>query len=332
MQKITIKDVAKACGVSTQTISRVINNSNDVKDSTRKLVLAKIKELGYRPNLYAKNLSNKKNKNILISIRRIKGYVATIWTTTLINEIIVCNTNPDVSILVEQFYDESELDNSLLNTYNTFIDGVIIFYESENDKRIKMLKNSEIPYVIVGKSYNENDIYIGVDDYNTTFKGIEYLFEKNITRINFITANPTPLNNERKKGVIDAYKKNKINKKKLVINEGMNKQEEIYELVQNICKKNKLPEAFFVSGDEKAIVVLKALYDCGIKIPEQVSVLGIDNIAISQYLQPSLTTMALDYNKIVNRVYTKIINMINGKIEKSEEIECQIIERESVKK
>ena len=78
MKNITIKDVAKECGVSTQTVSRVINESRNVSEKTRKIVEDKIKELGYKPNLYAKNLSTRKMKNILVSVRRNKGHTATI--------------------------------------------------------------------------------------------------------------------------------------------------------------------------------------------------------------------------------------------------------------
>ena len=138
MKKITIKEVAKECGVSTQTVSRVINESMKVRKSTRELVERKIKELGYKPNLYAKNLSWKKNKNILVSVRRIKGHTATIWTNILVSEIFACNKDRNISIFMEQYYEDEDLKNSLLNSSNTFIDGVIIFYEKENDKRIKI--------------------------------------------------------------------------------------------------------------------------------------------------------------------------------------------------
>ncbi len=332
MDKITIKDVARECNVSTQTISRVINNSKNVKEATRVLVMQKIKELGYKPNLYAKNLSWKQNKNILVSVRRIKGIAATIWTNILVSEIFSCNKDKNISIFMEQYYDDEDLKNSLLNTSTTFIDGAVIFYEKENDRRIEILEKANIPFIIVGKSYHERHVYVSTDDFNTTFKGMEYLFSKNIRKTVFITANPTPLNLERKNGVLAAYRKNRINHENLTISEGHNTKEAIYDFVQNLFKKDKLPEAFFVSGDEKAITVLKALNDLNIKIPDEVSVLGLDNIPVAEHLYPALTTLALDYNKIAVRVYEKLCNMIDGKREISEEIPCNLIERDSVRK
>ncbi len=330
MRKVTIKDVARECNVSTQTISRVINNSENVKKSTRDFVMKKIKELGYRPNLYAKNLSWKQNRNILISIRRTEGAAATIWTNSLISEIFSRNRDKNTSIFVEQYFNDEELKYSLLNTSNTFIDGVILFYEKENDERIKILENEEIPFIIVGKSYSGKHVYVSTDDFNTTLKGVEYLFEKGIRKINFITAGPSPLNMERERGVIEAFNRNGIDLKNLIINKDMNTQKNIYGLIRKICSNNELPDAFFVSGDEKAIVVLKALSDCGLKVPEDVSVLGLDNISVSEYLCPALTTIALDYRRIASCIYEKLDNMIEGFKELSEEVSCEIVERESV--
>ena len=267
MKNITIKDVAKECGVSTQTISRVINENENVKETTRKLVEKKIRELGYKPNLYAKNLSRRKIKNILVSIRRTKGHTATIWTNILVSEIFSMNKEKDVSLFVEQYYEDKDLKNSLLNTSGTFIDGAIIFYEKKDDKRIQILKKEKIPFIVVGKSYSERNVYISNDDFNSVLKGTEYLFKKNIENIAFITAKPTPMNLERKKGIIEAYRKNGVSLEKLTVFEKMNNQKEIYNLVKKLHKEKKLPEAFFFFFFEKAIAILKAWDVMKIKIP-----------------------------------------------------------------
>lgn len=331
MNRITIKDVARECGVSTQTVSRVINENENVKESTRRLVKHKIEKLGYKPNLYAKNLSGRKIKNILISVRRVRGHTATIWTNILVSEIFLMNKEKNISLFVEQYYDDEDLKNSLLNTSGTFIDGAVIFYEKKNDKRTQILNKEKIPFIIVGKSYSSKNIYISNDDFNSVLKGTEYLFSKNIEDIVFVTANLTPMNLERKRGIIEAYSRNGKSKDKLTIFEKMNNQKDIYDLVRKLYKKGKLPEAFFISGDEKAIAVLKALNDTKIKIPEQISVLGMDNIPISEYFSPALTTVALNYRKIALRIYEKLSNMMNGADEDSEEISCEIIERDSVR-
>lgn len=330
MQKnITIKDVAKISGYSTQTISRVINNDAKVKDETRKKVLKIIEECGYKPNFYAKSLVSKKNKNILILLKRKSGHKATIWTNTLVNEIILKNNRSDISILVEQYYKDEELEKSLINKASTFIDGAIIFYEEKDDKRIKLLVKNKIPFIIFGKSYADKNIYVSNDDFNSSFKATNYLLEKNIKKIVFVSADSTPMNEQRVAGVIEAYKKNKIDENLLQIERGINTSQDIKEIVKKYS--NNLPQCFFVSGDEKAIVLMRELFNIAVKVPEDVKVMGFDNLPLSQYTIPSLTTVSMNYKELAAKLLNKLLNIMEDKIEVSEEVESTLIIRESTK-
>lgn len=333
MKKIvTMKDIANITGFSIQTISRVINGSTNVKPETKKIIEDVIKECGYKPNIFARNLGgSKKNKNILISVKVNSNHTATIWLNLLISRIIALNKDENTSIVLEQYYDEIDFKRSILNRSNGFIDGVIIFYEEKNDKRIELLKKENIPYVIYGQSYNKDDIYIAIDSKNSIIKGTEYLFARGMKKLIFITANPSPINIEREKGITEAFSKNGVELSNLRIIKYITNQEETYNLVKDLYKKKELPEAFFISGDEKAIGVLKALYDLKIKVPEEISVMGFDDIPISKYFSPALSTISFDYDIIATKLLKKINNLINNEIEISEEISGKLIIRESIK-
>lgn len=328
-EKITIKEIAKLAGVSTQTVSRVVNNSPNVKEETRNKIIKYIKELGYKPNFYAKALVNKKNKNILILLKRKVGHKATIWTNTLISEIILQNTDKNVSIFVEQYYTNEDLEKSIVNTSGNFIDGAIIFYEEEKDKRIDILEKLNIPYVIFGKSYDSNRIYVSNEDYNSGVKVAEYLFSRNIERINIFSADSTPMNEERIKGFLETYKKYKKNLNKLKIIRKINTSDDIKRAVSDSVID--LPQCFFINGDEKAIIAIKILSEYGIKVPQDVSVVGFDNLPISGYTIPGLTTISMNYKELSKKILEKIINLLDGQKVKSEEIESKLIIRESVK-
>lgn len=328
-KNITIKDIAKLSGYSTQTVSRVINNDSKVKSETRKKLLKIIEEYGYKPNFYAKSLVAKKNKNILILLKRKSGHKATIWTNTLVNEIILKNTRSDISILVEHYYKDEELEKSLINKSSMFIDGAIIFYEEKNDKRIELLKKNRIPFIIFGKSYEEENIYVSNDDFYSSLKATEYLLEKNIKKIIFVSASPSPMNEQRVDGVIEAYKNKKEDLKNLEIIRNINTSLEIKNLVKEY--KEKLPECFFVNGDEKAIVLMRELFNYNIKVPEDIKVMGFDNLPLSEYTIPSLTTISMNYKGLAKKLLEKILNIMNGNKEKSEEVQSSLIIRESTK-
>lgn len=326
-KNITIKEVAKLSGYSTQTISRVINKDLKVKAETREKILRIIEECGYKPNFYAKSLVSKKNKNILILLKRKSGHKATIWTSTLVNEIILKNTRSDISILVEQYYKDEELEKSLLSKASTFIDGAIIFYEEKDDKRIKLLEKNKIPFIIFGKSYDEKNIYVSNDDFNSSFEATKYLLEKQLKEIVFVSADSTPMNEQRVNGVVEAYKKNQIDESLLQIERGINTSQDVKEIVKKY--KNNLPQCFFVSGDEKAIVLIRELFNIGIKVPEDIKVMGFDNLPLSQYTIPSLTTVSMNYKELAEKLLTKLLNIMDNKPEISEEIESKLIIRES---
>lgn len=331
-KNITISDIAKICNVSKQTVSRVINNTGSVKESTKNKILNIIKEYDYKPNLYARNLAGpRKMKNILISVKSNLGHSASIWLNVLINKIISNNKYKNTSIIIEQYYDKNDFEKSLLNTTNSFVDGVIIFYEEKNDNRIKILKKQNIPYLIYGKSYNKSDICVGVNNESSIILATEYLFSKNLKNIVFVSAFPSPINNEREKGIKNAYKKNNINLNKLKIIKNIKNSQEVYNLTKNLYETNNLPDAIFISGDEKAVGALKAIYDLNLKIPENISIMGFDNIPISNLLSPSLSTVNFDYDEISKIILKKILNMIDGKEEKSLFLDGELIIRESTK-
>lgn len=326
-KNITIKDIANFSGYSTQTVSRVINNDPKVKEETRKKVSEIIEKYGYRPNLYAKSLVAKKNKNILILLKRKSGHKATIWTNTLVNEIILKNTRSDISILSEQYYTDDELEKSLINKSSMFIDGVILFYEERNDKRIELLKKNNIPFIIFGKSYNEENIYVSNDDFNSSLKATEYLLEQGIKDLVFVSAGATPMNEQRVNGVIKAFEEKNIGKENLKIVRDINTSLDVKNIVKKY--KNNLPECFFVNGDEKAIVLMRELFNNRIKVPQDVKVMGFDNLPLSEYMIPSLTTVSMNYKELATKLLEKLLNIMEGKEEKSEEVESTLIVRES---
>lgn len=143
--------------------------------------------------------------------------------------------------------------------------------------------------------------------FNNTFKIIEHLFSKNINEIAFIMENPTLIDIERKNGVIVTYSKNRISEDKLTIIEGINIRKETYKVVAELTKNKRLTLTFFLSGDEKVVVVLKSLNDLNIRMPEEISILGLDNIPISEHLYLSFTTLGLSYIKITEKGYEKSV-------------------------
>lgn len=189
------------------------------------------------------------------------------------------------------------------------------------------MKKNNIPFITFGKSYSEENIYISNDDFNSSFKATEYLLKKGIEKIVFVSASVTPMNEQRVSGVIEAYKKENKNMENLKIERGINTSAEIKAVVKKY--KDKLPECFFVNGDEKAIVLMRELFNYKIHVPQHVKVMGFDNLPLSEYTIPSLTTVSMNYKELAKKLLEKLLNIMDGKEETSEEVSSSLIIRES---
>ncbi|GAA0180916.1 LacI family DNA-binding transcriptional regulator [Clostridium sediminicola] len=332
MKGLTINDIAEISGYSKKTVSRVINNEKNVRESTRKAILSVMKQYNYKPNVYAKNLNKKVSKNILISVRKSRAAMNE-WINTLLFDLVVESKALGYNLIVEDFYVARDFENSLINTYSNFIDGVILFYEKDNDERIKLLNRYNIPFVVFGMSYTEGVTYVSNDNYESSKNAIKYILDKDMRKGKVLLGNRIPTNIERVNGALSAFKDRNIDDSNLRVVFGLISVNDVYEYVVDLISKSDLPEFFYVSGDDKALGVLKALNEYNIKIPSEVSVIGYDNIPSSKFYFPSLTTISPNYKELSKNVVYKLHQLINGEaVVESFQVKSELVIRDSTKK
>ena len=171
---------------------------------------------------------------------------------------------------------------------------------------------------------------------NNNRKGVreaaEYLIQRGLSRICFLLGSKTTVNLERESALIEYYKEKSLPLEHLEIVYDMNNLERVKQFTKEKIENDQLPEVFFVSGDEKAIAVYHAVYANGLSIPEDVSVIGFDNIPISKYYYPALTTVAQNFSQLAKEMF----HLIDRLLEKDEniasiEVDPKLIVRSSVK-
>ena len=196
---------------------------------------------------------------------------------------------------------------------------------------MELLKKNSIPYIVFDKANDTESSYVTNDDFSAMLEGTEFLLSKGIKRIDLLLGNKSPTNDERESGAKKAYIKNKIAIENLCINYGISQIKEAYNYVKEKINIKDLPEAFFVSGDEKVLGVYKALQENNIRIPEDISVMGFDNIPSSEFYHPSLTTVEQDYYKLSQAIFNFFINKHNNNQKIEIEIKTRMIIRKSTK-
>ncbi|MBO0991828.1 LacI family DNA-binding transcriptional regulator [Bacillus sp. SD088] len=330
-KKVTIYDIARISGFSPKTVSRVVNGEKNVKKSTYEKINQILQEYNYVPNTYARGLINKTNRNILISVPKTEFYPLE-WFHILLEKIILECRKHDMNTIVEYTEPNDSMENSVLYSSSSFIGAAVIFYESPMDQRIIYLQKLGIPFIVFGKSDTEGVTYVTNNDYDALKSLMYYLVSKGLEKVSLLIGDQSLVNMDRVQGVKDAYGELGLDASLIEVVYQMKTVEDVYLYTKAGFTKENIPDAIFVSGDEKVIGLIRALNELNIKIPADVSIVGFDNIPWAQYFDPSLTTIAQDFTTLSKEIVNRLESLINGMTDlTSIEVPTKLIIRETTK-
>jgi len=330
----TIKDVAKLAEVSISTVSRVINDSKPVSPEARRKVLKAIDELGYKPNEIARSLVTKKSNLIGIIVDDIgNSYVAQI-----VRGIEEIGRMYKYDIVLCSSYGSEEAEIRFIQLLmQKQVEGIIIASEIETTKIAESINKYKVPFVYLNRLYNISKTpTVTIDNEVASRKMVDYLYELGHKNVLYVTWNKNiELTIEKSK--IQGYTDGILNRGGLPlvcgvggykIEDGYNNGEKILEAIE----KNNVT-AVFCCQDEIAIGLINYLYDKGIKVPEDVSVVGYGDISLASIYRPKLTTIKEPYYDFGAVAMRRILKEINGEIpdKRTLKLPVQLIKRESVK-
>lgn len=332
--RITINEVAVKAGVSTATVSRVLNGQIGYSEKTKEKVLKAMKELNYSPNAMARGLASKTTSTIGVLV----PYIPTMISSIILNGLETAAGDKGYSVIISNTGKDGERTTKSLELMSEKrVDGVVIISEAIKDEYYRTLENMKIPSVLVSTmSYKHPIPYVKVDDKQAAYSATQYLIEAGHKKIAMISGYEDDLiaGKSRLEGYINALKDFGIEINHNIIKygdfsykSGINCMEELIDE-----GKNKFT-AVFAASDDMAVGALKAAYINNIKIPEDISIIGYDNTQVSEMAIPSLTVVAQPFEEMGHKASEKLISMIEEKT-KAENIIMQhyIIERESVKR
>lgn len=289
---VTIKDIARLLGISKSTVSRALSEHSDVNPETRKKVLATAHKLQYQPNSIAINLKQQRTNTIGVLIpdtgnpffsRAISG-IQGIANLAGYN-VMVCQSN-------ESYTTEK---NNLRSLIATHVDGVLISVsrETEHTDHFETLLQKNIPVVFfdrICKTLDTSQVF--TDNYDIAFEATQYLISKGCRRIATITG-PRHLytSSNRFQGYLDALTKNNLefNSDYLLLTDF--RKDSIQTYTRHILNLDEPPDAIFAMNDLIAIEMMHLFKKQGLRIPQDIAVLGFNNEPISEFVEPSLSTV-----------------------------------------
>jgi len=310
--KVTIRDIAEKANVSIATVSRVINNKSEgVGEETRKRILKLVKELGYQPNALARGLVTKKTKTVGLIIPDITNpFFADIargvedQANLFGYNVFLCNTDDDLD-------KENKYINALKEKY---VDGIIFTSSSiPNQNHIVELIKTGIPTILMDRQIDDKHVVgIFIDNLLGGYIATKHLLELGYSRIACITG-PLFLKSavERLQGYEKALNEYGMEVDNEIVAEGTYKMESGYETAKELLAKGV--RTFFVCNDIMALGVCKAVKESGYNIPEDVSVVGFDDIQISHVIEPPLTTVRQPSYDMGKEAIKMLVKLIEGK-------------------
>lgn len=326
-KKITIYDIARISGVSPKTVSRVINGGERVKPETYQAVMKVIDELSYVPNAYAQNLTKKETINILISVKKMESFLL-IWFQTLLDKVLQTCKAVGVNAIVEYFGEGDSIKDSIISSTGSLVDGVIVFYEGKDDSRIQYLKKNNMPFIVFGESHTDGVIYVSNNDFKAGYDLMEAVEEKGFKKMWLLMGGPSLVNKNRENGVREFVKEKRYDID-LEVTYGLFTIESVYDYVKEHLSTSNIPDIIFVSGDEKVQGVIRGCYEKGILIPNQLTIVGFDNIPIAKYYTPALSTIAPNYTELAKEMIEGVLAIINGEQRESVEVSASLIRRQT---
>lgn len=334
MKKVTIKDVAAASGISIRTVSRVINNDPNVKKETREKVQAVIDELGFSVNMIARSLKEKRTNQIVVFIDQRQGVYWGAYHNEILVELQRLVKSKNLRMLISasspDSFEEDENDGFYLVKHG-LCDGAIIFDPQVGDKRIEYFHERKIPFAVIGKDNSHYETsYVDLDNKHAGYLGAKYIFENGFVHFAFLLGNEkSVVNQERAEGFRQFCQEKQLTNPVIF---GLTDLESSYRATLKLMNDVRGVQTIFVSGDERALGVYRALAENGVKIGEDIGILGIDNLKMGQYLFPALSTIDQPKAEIAETALQLLIDQIERKDVSAKRIMIMptIVERESI--
>lgn len=330
----TIKDIAREAGVSYMTVSNVIHGrTNKVSGETIEKINKIIKRLNYVPNMSARSLVSN-SSHVVAFINYVNQSSTGKFVSDPFNSIIIDSLEKELgkSNYYLMLKTIQSVDDLMVFLQNWNIDG--LFFVGTNDKDIvKKLKETNISTIFIDSYIDEKDIInIGIDDYQGAYCATEYLVKSGHTNIALAVPHLNALDAERLRGYKAALEAHNIKFDKSLVYENKNYGFD-GSLIGKELSQNQKITAVFATADILAAEIINGLYTFKINVPNQISVVGFDDINICKLITPNLTTIhqnMFEKGRIAAEYMIKSLNHIkisNPKIV----LPIHLIERDSVK-
>jgi LacI family transcriptional regulator len=309
----TLQDIATAANLSRSTVSRALNDSPRISSRTKDKVKSIAKKIGYSPHIFARGLS--KGKTYLI------GIIGEDFRNIGLNKIAISAQeaieNSGYWAITTNTMNNAKRYQDILKSWSKIgIDGILHAGVALEDTTIEGMLDDGFPVVFVNRRLqSEKGDYVIFDNSYGTYLAVNHLYNLGCRRIGFIHG---PLNHstsaDRYEGFRNAFKQLNMEMDKTLIREGSYDQESGYRFGKYFATLKEPPEAIFCCDDSVALGAIRALGECGLNVPDDMAIVGMDDIEISSHPLIQLTTVRQDLDEMGSVAANMLIDRIEGRL------------------
>ncbi|MER6824421.1 LacI family DNA-binding transcriptional regulator [Streptosporangium sp. NPDC000563] len=311
----TIRELARLCGVSSATVSRVFNNPEVVNAQTRELILSTAARIGYLPNESARTLATKRSRMVGLiwdTDHRRPG-----WRHPFFQEILIglktALSERGYHLLMLATSEDGTPDDFLRAVRRHNLDGVVFIDNGRDDPSLQPLAASEVPCVSLDRPIEgPRTTYVTSDNAAGAREAVRHLHATGRRVIATITGpTRTRPGAERLRGYLEELAALGLAHRPELVVEGDFYLSSGYAAMRALLELEEPPDAVFAAGDEMAIGALRAVTEAGLKVPEDIALVGFDDIELAALVPPGLTTLAQDKAGFGTAAAAAVITMIN---------------------
>ncbi len=290
--EVTIYDVAKALNLSPSTVSRALKDHPHIKKESKKKIIATASEMGYRHNKFASSLRQKHTNTIGVVVPRLNSY----FMASALAGIEKVTSEHEYGLIISQSQESWRKEISCVSTlFNSRVDGLLVSlaFETKNLDHFNLLLNKDIPVIFFDRVADcQGCMNVVIDNYKAGYEATSHLLQQGCKRIVHLGGNMLRnVYSERFRGFQQALKDNDIEfDENLLFVTDMSEQAGI-EVAGKILSMRHRPDGIFTANDTTAVSIIVELKKAGIRIPDEIAVVGFNNEPISQFVQPNLTTV-----------------------------------------
>lgn len=310
---VRLLDVARRAGVGVGTASRVLNNEASVSEEKRRRVLEAIEELGYRPNAIARSLKVSRTKTLGVIIPDVSNE----FYSEIVRGAEDAARGERYNILLCSTDGKSEKEGHAVSMLSEkLVDGIIMLSYDLSGDILRSLHEADIPVALIATLLEEDAfITVNISNYQASRQAVEYLLGLGHRRIAMIAGPERDRDGgeNRLAGYQAALAESGIGYDPVLVERsGGYTYEQGYLCMQRILERNTGLTAVFAASDHIAMGCIRALWDRGVRVPEDVSVMGFDNLSITNYAIPPVTTVDQPRYEMGRLAAEKICQILDG--------------------